>query len=122
MMDMEPIIERVRMKATRNDRYSGCAQAVLGALQETLGIGNPESFKAATVLSGGVSIDQFTATKTTVEGNSERIQRLEEQERAASIEFGELRRDIRHFGEKLDNIGVSLDRIERDNRRERATE
>lgn len=34
---------------------SGCSQAVLGALQEGLAIGDVESFKAATVLSGGVS-------------------------------------------------------------------
>lgn len=74
---------------------------------------------AGTALSGGVSVDQFAATKTIVETNSERIQRLEAQERASSIEFGELRRDIRHFGEKLDNIGISLERMERDNRRER---
>jgi C_GCAxxG_C_C family probable redox protein len=46
-------IERVRAKAFNNDKYSGCSQAVLGALQEEFGIGNLESFKSATVLSGG---------------------------------------------------------------------
>ena len=54
-MDVERIITQVRTNATANDHYSGCAQAVLGALQESLGIGNTESFKAATVLSGGVA-------------------------------------------------------------------
>jgi C_GCAxxG_C_C family probable redox protein len=37
------------------DKYSGCSQSVLLALQEELGIGDLESFKAATVLSGGVA-------------------------------------------------------------------
>jgi hypothetical protein len=36
-------IERVRAKAFNNDKYSGCSQAVLGALQEEFGIGNLES-------------------------------------------------------------------------------
>lgn len=74
---------------------------------------------AGTALSGGVSTDQFTATKAHVETNSERIQRLEAQERASSIEFGELRRDIQHFGDKLDAISTSLERMERENRRDR---
>jgi len=33
----------------------GCSQAVLGALQETLGIGDNESFRAGTILSAGVA-------------------------------------------------------------------
>jgi len=49
------IINRVRSKALNNDRYSGCSQAVLGALQEEFGIGDLESFKSATVLAGGVA-------------------------------------------------------------------
>jgi C_GCAxxG_C_C family probable redox protein len=54
-MDVEQTVEQVRTKARANDYYSGCAQAVLDALQETLGIGDAESFKAATILSGGVA-------------------------------------------------------------------
>ena len=48
-------IQRAKRKALENDFYSGCSQSVLGALQEEFGIGNKESFKAATVLSGGVA-------------------------------------------------------------------
>lgn len=51
----EGLIPRVKAKALENDRYSGCAQAVLGALQDELEIGNMQSFKAATALSGGVA-------------------------------------------------------------------
>ena len=54
-MTNEERIQRVKRKALENDFYSGCSQAVLGALQEEFGIGNKESFKAATVLSGGVA-------------------------------------------------------------------
>lgn len=54
-MDVEQTVAQVRAKARANDYYSGCAQAVLNALQETLGIGDVESFRAATVLSGGVA-------------------------------------------------------------------
>ncbi len=43
------------MRAHEYDQYSGCSQSVLLALQEGLGIGDLESFKAATVLSGGVA-------------------------------------------------------------------
>lgn len=49
------LLEVVSRKAHEYDRYSGCSQAVLLSLQETLGIGNQESFKAATVFGGGVS-------------------------------------------------------------------
>ena len=48
-------IQRVKRKAIENDSHSGCSQSVLGALQEEFGIGNKESFKAATVLSGGIA-------------------------------------------------------------------
>jgi len=47
-------IERVKRKALEYDFLSGCSQSVLGAIQEELTIGNIDSFKAATVLSGGV--------------------------------------------------------------------
>jgi len=49
------ILEEIRRKAEENDRHSGCSQSVLLALQETLKIGNIESFKSATVLSGGIA-------------------------------------------------------------------
>ena len=49
-------VERSKKKAHEYERdYSGCAQSVLGALQEEFGIGNKDSFKAATVLSGGIA-------------------------------------------------------------------
>ncbi|MCW4050149.1 MAG: C-GCAxxG-C-C family protein [Candidatus Bathyarchaeota archaeon] len=48
---MNPIAK----KALEYDKFSGCSQSVLLALQEDLGIGDHESFKAATVLSGGVA-------------------------------------------------------------------
>jgi len=48
-------IQRVKRKALENDFLSGCSQSVLGAIQEEFNIGNQESFRAATVLSGGVA-------------------------------------------------------------------
>jgi C_GCAxxG_C_C family probable redox protein len=47
-------IERVKRNALEKDFLSGCSQSVLGAIQEEFAIGNIDSFKAATVLSGGV--------------------------------------------------------------------
>jgi C_GCAxxG_C_C family probable redox protein len=35
--------------------YHGCSQCVLAALQESLGLGGQESFKAATALAGGIA-------------------------------------------------------------------
>ena len=55
MATTDEVICRAEARALDNDKYSGCAQAVLGALQEELGIGNVQSFKSATVLSGGVA-------------------------------------------------------------------
>ena len=55
MLTKDDIIQRVKTKAVENDKFSGCSQSVLGSLQEALGIGNKESFKAATVLSGGIA-------------------------------------------------------------------
>jgi C_GCAxxG_C_C family probable redox protein len=54
-MAYEKLIAEIRRRAHSNDRHSGCSQAVLLALQEGLGVGDQESFKAATVLSGGVA-------------------------------------------------------------------
>jgi C_GCAxxG_C_C family probable redox protein len=54
-MSTEELVTRIGRVALENDHYSGCSQAVLGALQSELGIGNAESFRAATSLSGGVA-------------------------------------------------------------------
>lgn len=48
-------IESIGAKALEYDKYSGCSQSVLLALQEAFDIGGQESFRAATVLSGGVA-------------------------------------------------------------------
>lgn len=55
MASNEDIIQTTRRNAIENDKHSGCAQAVLGALQQALGLGNVQSFKSATALSGGVA-------------------------------------------------------------------
>jgi C_GCAxxG_C_C family probable redox protein len=49
------LLKRVRRKAQDYDKYSGCSQSVLLSLQEEFKIGGLESFKAATVLSGGIA-------------------------------------------------------------------
>jgi len=51
----EILVQEIRRKAHAYDQYSGCSQSVLLALQEGLNVGNEASFKAATVLSGGVA-------------------------------------------------------------------
>lgn len=51
----EELVAEIRRKAHAYDSHSGCSQAVLLALQEDLGIGDAESFRSATVLSGGVA-------------------------------------------------------------------
>jgi C_GCAxxG_C_C family probable redox protein len=51
----EELVGRIRRAAHNYDQYSGCSQSVLLALQEGLGIGDLNSFKAATALSGGVA-------------------------------------------------------------------
>lgn len=48
-------VEAIGARALAYDKYSGCSQSVLLALQEAFNIGDAESFKAATVLSGGVA-------------------------------------------------------------------
>ena len=56
MATNEERIQRVREEAIDRDAaYSGCSQSVLGTLQDEFGIGNKESFKAASVLSGGIA-------------------------------------------------------------------
>lgn len=51
----DKLVGTIRLKAHNYDQFSGCSQSVLLSLQEELGIGDKESFKAATVLSGGVA-------------------------------------------------------------------
>ncbi len=51
----DDLVDKIRSDAHGYDQYSGCSQSVLLALQEGLGIGDQESFKAATVLRGGVA-------------------------------------------------------------------
>ena len=51
----ESIVEEIREKAHEYDQHSGCSQSVLLALQEGLDIGCEDSFRSATVLSGGVA-------------------------------------------------------------------
>ena len=50
----DEIIQRVKAEALANDKIGGCSQSVLLALQDEFGIGDMESFKAATALSGGL--------------------------------------------------------------------
>jgi C_GCAxxG_C_C family probable redox protein len=45
----------MRRNAQSYDKFSGCSQSVLLSLQEEFTIGCLESFKAATVLSGGIA-------------------------------------------------------------------
>ncbi len=54
MSARDKIIQRAQAEALANDKFSGCSQSVLLALQDELGIGNMESFKSATALSGGL--------------------------------------------------------------------
>ena len=51
----EVLVKEIGRRALFYDKYSGCSQSVLLALQEGLGVGDIESFRAATVLSGGVA-------------------------------------------------------------------
>jgi C_GCAxxG_C_C family probable redox protein len=55
MLEDEKLVKKIGRKAYENDKLSGCSQSVLQSLQEGLNIGDRESFKAATVLSGGVA-------------------------------------------------------------------
>jgi C_GCAxxG_C_C family probable redox protein len=47
--------KEIGRKALEYDKYSGCSQSVLLALQEAFEMFDMESFKAATVLSGGIA-------------------------------------------------------------------
>lgn len=51
----DDMIAQTSAKAAEAVTLGGCSQAVLGALQEVLGIGNEESFRAGTVLSAGIA-------------------------------------------------------------------
>ena len=53
--DKKEFIKKVRRKSREYDKkHSGCSQSVLLSLQEGFEIGDKKSFKAATVLSGGI--------------------------------------------------------------------
>ncbi|MBE9506259.1 MAG: C_GCAxxG_C_C family protein [Chloroflexi bacterium] len=54
-MSVDKVVRSAGRAARENDKYTGCAQAVLGALQRQFAIGDTESFRSATVLSGGVA-------------------------------------------------------------------
>ncbi|MEM0154158.1 MAG: C-GCAxxG-C-C family protein [Ignisphaera sp.] len=57
MVQMEELVERAKTLAEELHRtYGGCAQMTLKALQEVLGIADLGSFKAASALSGGVTL------------------------------------------------------------------
>jgi C_GCAxxG_C_C family probable redox protein len=48
-------VKEIGAKAHDYETKNGCSQAVLAALQEDLGIGDLQSFKAATALAGGAA-------------------------------------------------------------------
>ena len=53
MQEKSNIIKRVKEKACDNDKYGGCSQAVLEALQEEFNIGSLDTLMSATVIPGG---------------------------------------------------------------------
>ena len=53
MSEESHLIQKIKEKACDNDKYGGCSQAVLAALQEGLNIGDLKTLKSATVLPGG---------------------------------------------------------------------
>jgi C_GCAxxG_C_C family probable redox protein len=55
MSSAKEVIQNVRKKAHEYDKFSGCSQSVLLSIQEELGMGDLEAFKAATVFGGGVA-------------------------------------------------------------------
>lgn len=55
MPEQDTTIERIKAKAVEYDKIGGCTQSVLLSLQEELGIGDQHSFKAGSVMSGGVT-------------------------------------------------------------------
>lgn len=55
--DFQKLLDRNYEVAFRYERdYHGCAQATVGALQEVLGIENPDIFRAASGLGGGIGL------------------------------------------------------------------
>lgn len=57
--ERQGLIRRIEQDARHNEiEYFGCSQAVLGALQRNLAIGNGEAFKAASALLGGVAMSR----------------------------------------------------------------
>ena len=55
MLARDDFVREVARKAQEYDKHSGCSQSVLLALQEAFGIGDQQSFKAASVLAGGIA-------------------------------------------------------------------
>ena len=54
-MAEDAVTQASRKAMEMESQFWGCSQAVLGALQEALNIGNTESFRAGTILSAGVA-------------------------------------------------------------------
>ncbi len=54
-MEEEAVTQASRRAMEMESQFWGCSQAVLGALQDSLDIGNIESFRAGTILSAGVA-------------------------------------------------------------------
>jgi C_GCAxxG_C_C family probable redox protein len=62
VFDRQKLLDRVYETAFRYERdYHGCAQATVGALQEVLGIENPDIFRAASGLGGGIGLSCLSA-------------------------------------------------------------
>ena len=52
----ERLVKEVAESAARNEiNYWGCSQAVIAALQDSLKLGNPDVFRAATAFAGGIA-------------------------------------------------------------------
>lgn len=60
--DRQRLLDRAYEAGFRYERdYHGCAQAMVGALQEVLGIENPDIFRAASGLGGGIGLSCLSA-------------------------------------------------------------
>ena len=54
--EKDRLVRKIEQEAIRNEiDYSGCARCVLSALQQNLGVGGSDTFKASIGLSGGVA-------------------------------------------------------------------
>ena len=107
-MSEQEFLDEIGTKALRYDKYSGCSQSVLLSLQEGFNIGNKESFKAATVLSGGIArrgetcgalIGALMALGLVI-GRDE-IEKTEQYAKATNVAFKvceEFKRELKEFG------------------------